>query len=117
MLERGCSRGVKHLGVRIQRNWCYVADSIDRAELLNDGAGVKELRTEECGCRFGEGRRKDACNSASATRGWHEAMPMWQEIESFVWSHVWHVSLQEARRVSSHDGSSATSPLDGPLEV
>ena len=80
-IGRGRSRGVKHLGVIIQRHWCYVADchSIDRAELLSDVAGVKELRIEEC--RFGEGGRvrEEACSAASATRGWHDALV--REIE------------------------------------
>ena len=70
---------MKHLGVGIQRHWCYVADSIDRAELLGDGAGVKELRIEEC--RFGEGGREEACSAASATRGWHDALVPLREIE------------------------------------
>ena len=64
---------MKHLGVRIQRHWCCVADPINRAELVGDGAaGVRELRIEEC--RFGEGGREEACSAASATRGWHDAL-------------------------------------------
>jgi hypothetical protein len=76
-IGRGRSRGVKHLRVRIQRHWCYVADSIDEAELLGDGARVKELRIEEC--RFGEGGREEARSAAIATRGWHDAFV--REIE------------------------------------